>query len=179
MLKHIPNILTVMRIILVPFFPIAYLSDSPNNIRTALIIFIIAGLTDILDGFLARHFKLVTKLGSVLDPLADKFMLLTAVFTLYFAGDLHFVIPLIITTKELFMIIMGIILYFKKEKAVIPANKIGKTGTVLYSLAVFITVLFPGSIASWTSIFLAIGVKIAAIISYAVHYNRNVKPKVS
>lgn len=175
MYKHIPNVLTVLRIFLVPFFPIAYFSDSPNNTRNALIIFIIAGLTDILDGYLARHFNLITKVGTVLDPLADKLMLLTAVYTLFFAGDLHYIFPLIITAKEVFMILGGIFLYFKKEKSVIPANKIGKTGTVLYSLAVFITVIFPGSLASWISIFLAIIVKLIAIATYAVHYRKHVK----
>ncbi len=175
MYKHIPNILTVLRILLVPFFPIAYFSDSPNNTRIALFIFILAGLTDILDGYLARHFNLITKVGTVLDPLADKLMLLTAVYTLYFAGNLHPIFPIIITVKELFMILGGIFLYLKKEKAVIPANKIGKAGTVLYSLAVFITIIFPGSLASWISVFLAIIVKLVAIVTYAIHYKFHIK----
>ncbi len=170
MLKHIPNILTIIRLLLVPFFPIAYFSHSPDSHTIALVIFVIASATDFLDGYIAKKYNLITKIGTVLDPLADKLMLLTAIFTLYISGDLPVIIPIIVSTKEIFMILGGFFLYFRKEKSVIPANKIGKTATVLYTLAIFVTILFPASIASWILIISAILVKLIAISIYIFYY---------
>ena len=72
MLKKIPNILTIGRIIIVPFFVLAYYLPGFYGDFTALILFIVASFTDFLDGMLARMFGVESKLGELLDPIADK-----------------------------------------------------------------------------------------------------------
>ena len=176
MLKYIPNLLSIFRIILVPFFPIAYFSQSPNNHLIALTIFVIAGVTDFLDGYIARRFELTTRLGAVLDPIADKTMLLTAIITLYIGGALPLVIPIIVVGKELLMVYGGMFVYFKRKKTVIPANKVGKGATILYTVAVFVTILAPMSLASILLLSSAVLLKISAMVVYLVGYYKTIKP---
>jgi cardiolipin synthase len=176
MFKYIPNILTIIRLFLVPFFPIAYFSDSPNGHLIALIIFVIAGITDFLDGTIARKYNLTTKLGAVLDPLADKTMLLTAIISLYFGGDLPLIIPIIVVGKELLMVYGGLFVYFRRKKTVIPANNVGKGATILYTLAVFITILFPMSLPSILLLFSAVALKLIAMVVYLKGYYLDIKP---
>lgn len=175
MYKHIPNILTIIRMFLVPLFPLVYFSSMEHAHILALIIFLVAGLTDMLDGYLARKFELVTVIGTVLDPLADKLMLMTALISLYFDNALPIPILIIIILKELSMIISAIYMYFRKEKTVVPANIFGKMSTVLFSLAVFITILFPNSLASNIFIVLAVINSLTAMASYIHNYFKNVK----
>ena len=69
--KYIPNLLSVLRILLVPLFAILFLYEYPKYISAAIAVFILAGITDVVDGFLARKFCWITNIGKVLDPFAD------------------------------------------------------------------------------------------------------------
>ena len=77
---NLPNILTTIRLLLIPVFVLVFFSYGTQGLIYGAIIFLIAGFTDVLDGHIARKFNLVTKYGIVLDPLADKLMLLTVLF---------------------------------------------------------------------------------------------------
>lgn len=176
MLKYIPNTLTLIRLILVPFFPIAYFSNSPNNHLIALAIFIVAGITDFLDGYIARKFNLTTRLGAVIDPLADKSMLLTAIISLYIGDALPLIIPIIIVGKELLMVYGGLFVYFKRKKTVVPANKVGKGATLLYTVAVFVTILAPMSLLSILLLSSAVLLKLIAMGVYLNGYYKTIKP---
>ena len=103
-MKYLPNVLSISRIMLVPLFPFFYYSDISHGNLIALFIYVLAGLTDILDGFIARKFDLITRIGIVLDPFADKLMLLSVLFTLTFAEILPWFIVILVTIKESFMI---------------------------------------------------------------------------
>ncbi len=116
MLKHIPNILTTIRLFLVPLFALIYFSSMPNAMAISLAIFVIAGITDVLDGYIARRFELISAIGIALDPLADKLMLLTTLTCLYISGYLPFIILAIMYIKEFTMMITGVFMYFQKEK---------------------------------------------------------------
>ena len=74
---NVPNILTVIRLFLVPMFIIVFFSSLEKALLYSVLIFIIAGITDVLDGFIARKYNLITKWGQVVDPFADKMMQLT------------------------------------------------------------------------------------------------------
>ena len=74
---NIPNLLTIIRFILIPLFVYFYFSNEQFSLEIAAIVFILSGITDTLDGYIARRFNQVTRLGTVLDPLADKLMLIT------------------------------------------------------------------------------------------------------
>ena len=79
-LKHIPNVLSVIRILLV--FVFVYLVFAGDNLFAAVIVFLVAGATDVVDGFLARKYNWITNLGKLLDPFADKLMQCTVLVCL-------------------------------------------------------------------------------------------------
>lgn len=132
----LPNILTIFRLFLIPIFAILFFSNLPNNLIYSVVVFLTAGITDILDGYIARRYQLTTKLGIVLDPLADKLMIVSVLTCLVIKNYIPLWILMIILVKETFMILAGIKLY--NRNTVIPSNKFGKLTTVLFYIAIFI-----------------------------------------
>ncbi|WP_027626091.1 CDP-alcohol phosphatidyltransferase family protein [Clostridium lundense] len=133
---NLPNILTLFRMFLVPTFILVFFSDINNNIFYSILIFLLAGFTDVLDGYIARKHNLVTKWGIVLDPFADKLMLLTVLGCLAIDHIIPFWILIIVAIKELAMIIAGAILYNKDF--IIPSDKFGKIATCMFYFSIFI-----------------------------------------
>ncbi len=174
-MKYIPNILTIIRLLLVPLFPIVFFSPNENAHFYALIIFMVASITDFLDGYFARKYNVVSIIGIVLDPLADKLMLLTTLGCLYISEYIPIGVLIIILIKETSLVISGIFLYFMKEKTVIPSNKFGKMATVVFSLAIVLIIIFPDSIVSITTVFIAILLELLALSSYVSNYFRHIK----
>lgn len=160
---------------MVPLFAWIYFSDMPNANTWALTIFILAGITDILDGYIARRYNLITNIGIVLDPLADKLMLLTAILSLYIKNHMPLIVLVIMFAKEIFMIISGIYLYFRKDNIVIPSNIFGKLATVLFTIAIIISILSPDHWYATTAILIALLFKLIALSSYLRHYFTHVK----
>lgn len=139
--KYLPNILTTIRLLLV-FVYIAVYITIEKNVTYLMIIFFVAGATDILDGYIARKYHLITKWGQVMDPLADKLMQITVLVTLGLSGYIADWIVVIFLLKEAFMILSGVILYFKEEKVVIPSNYFGKVTTIMIYLAVVVSIVY-------------------------------------
>lgn len=132
---NIPNILTVIRLLLIPGFVYYFFSPMENGIRIAIVIFTAAGLTDILDGFIARRYNLITRLGIVLDPLADKLMLLTVLISITLKNQIPFWIIVVVTIKEV-LLILGAITLFNDHDIVVPANRFGKLSTIAFYIAI-------------------------------------------
>lgn len=132
---NIPNILTIIRFLLIPAFVYYFFSTLENGIQIATVILISAGLTDILDGYIARKYNLVTRLGIVLDPLADKLMLLTALISITVKNRIPFWIIIVVAIKETLMI-LGAITLFNDHDIVVPANKFGKLSTIAFYIAI-------------------------------------------
>ena len=174
-MKNIPNILTVIRLILAPVFVVVFFSGKENAHDLALIVYIVASFTDFLDGYLARRYNLITELGKVLDPFADKVMLITVLICLYIWGRIPLIIPVIVVVKEVFMIVSGLILYLRKERMVIPSNIFGKSATVMFMLSIMLLMIFPENDNFVYLLYLTILVKIIAFISYRITYVRNKK----
>ena len=126
----IPNIITTVRFLLVPVYPVVYSSSFKNAQLAALCIFVFAMLLDVADGFIARKFNMITALGKMLDPAADKCMVITVVATLVAAKRLSHWFLYFVLIKELIMIFSGSFIY-KKEKIIIPSNFFGKFATFL------------------------------------------------
>ena len=116
-LKNIPNILSVIRILLV--FVFIYVVFVPENIYLALFIFLLAGATDVIDGYLARRNNWITNLGKILDPLADKLMQCTVLVCLWIKHivPLWFVLPFF--AKEIFTLIIGLIVIRRRSVNVV------------------------------------------------------------
>lgn len=131
MQKNIPNILTILRFILIPV--ILYFIFTGHYLL-GFIFFTISGITDILDGAIARKFNLITNFGKLMDPLADKLTQISVLATLVFQNIIPFWILIIVLLKELLMIIGASFLYGKD--VVVYSKWFGKLATVLFYLAI-------------------------------------------
>ena len=132
---NIPNSLSVLRIFMVPAFIYYFFSDSGNSMTISFIIVLLAGFTDVLDGIIARKFNLITKIGIVLDPLADKMMLMTVLVSMTVKDMLPIWIMVIVALKELTMI-LGALMLHNKHEIVMPANVYGKAATLSFYVAI-------------------------------------------
>lgn len=135
----IPNILTTFRLIIIPFF--AYSVLSGQNIWISVSLFLLSGITDVVDGWIARRFDMITDVGSVYDPLVDKLMQITAVVCLTVKELIPLWVLGVVLLKELTMIIGGCILYFKK--IVVHSNWYGKLATVYFYAVMFVFIVCP------------------------------------
>ena len=135
----IPNILTTVRLFLVPLF--AYNLVIVKKPIAALLIFLLSGATDVLDGFIARKFNMVTKIGKVYDPLVDKLMQITAIICLAKEGFIPEWVIWFILFKEGTMIVGGIFLYC--HNVIIQSDWYGKGATVSFYTIIFFIIMFP------------------------------------
>ena len=138
---NLPNLLSTLRLVLVPVFCGVFFSGMPHAHRMAGIIFLVASLTDMLDGYLARKLNQITKLGRVLDPLADKLMTAAALVSLLICRMVPLWIVVIFVTKELLMGAGGLVLYGKISD--VPAsNMLGKAATTIFFVSIVAIMLF-------------------------------------
>ena len=129
--KQIPNILTIFRFILIPFIVLNLVYDS---YIAAFIIFTISGLTDILDGFIARKFNFITNFGKLIDPLADKCTQIITLGTLAIKDIIPMWIIIIVVLKEFIMVAGASFLYGKE--LVVSSRWYGKLATLLFYIAI-------------------------------------------
>lgn len=149
---NLANKLTVGRMICVPVFAVFAALAVRHGDRLwygmALMTFVIASITDMLDGMVARKYNMITKLGQFLDPLADK--LLTTVAFLYMlkGGVLSFEVVCILIVRELVVSAVRMISAGSVDKAIIPANMLGKAKTVL--MMAMIIIFYAGMAFAWS-----------------------------
>lgn len=136
MLKHIPNILTVIRLLLIPLI-VFYIFTG--NYILAFVFFTISGITDIADGFIARKFNLISNFGKLMDPLADKLTQIATLASLVFTDIIPVWILLVVFLKEFIMICGASFLYGKD--VVVYSKWYGKLATVLLYIAIVISLL--------------------------------------
>lgn len=139
---NLPNKLTILRIILVPFFVLFMLLSGdifPHRNLAALAIFGIASYTDHLDGKIARRDHLITNFGKLMDPLADKIMVMSALVCFVANGMTNTVFVLLIMVRE--FAVTSIRLIAVEQGRVIPANNWGKAKTVSQIVAICIVLL--------------------------------------
>ena len=137
MINKIPNILTIGRILIVPFFVLAFYLPGFYGDFTALILFIVASFTDFLDGMLARLLGEESKLGELLDPIADKIIVATALILLVMDGTIrHYevIAAIIILTREI--LISGLREFLAKGKIKLPVSNLAKLKTVLQMISI-------------------------------------------
>lgn len=134
--KQIPNILTVIRFFLV--FPLIFFAYQEDYIIAA-IIFTISGITDVLDGIIARKFNLISDFGKLMDPLADKLNQISIIAVLTIKGIIPFWILGILLAKELSMILGASFLY--EKNTVVSSSWYGKLATVILYIAVVLSLI--------------------------------------
>jgi|TARA_X000001036_G_C20517085_1_gene740567 cardiolipin synthase (CMP-forming) len=137
MIKKIPNILTIGRIIIVPFFVLAFYLPGFYGDLTACVLFVIASFTDFLDGMLARMMGEESKLGELLDPIADKIIVATALILLVMSGTIrHYevIAAIIILTREI--LISGLREFLARGSIKLPVTNLAKLKTFLQMIAI-------------------------------------------
>lgn len=168
-LWNVPNMLSLTRLLCVPVFLVLFFVFAPNYLP-ALVVFVLASLTDVFDGFIARKYNLQTPLGTVLDPLADKLLKASTLFAFAFNSIVEWWFFGVVCAIDLTMIITGTVLF--RKQIVIPSNIIGKTGTFAMTVGLLMC-FFPKVFAPWNEYVLYIGLGIAissAILYFAFNY---------
>ena len=175
-MKHIPNILSSLRIVMVGVFAWLFLSARiPAHYYWALGVFVLAFLTDVLDGFLARTFNWVTPVGKLLDPLADKLMAITALVVILIGKSgqslfwIYLALVILVGVKEILMLVGGMIML--RQRKVAYSDWYGKTATGLFAIGIALTLLsfVFDSIEPWNIAVLSasIGLSYVALAHYA------------
>jgi len=140
-LKYIPNILSAIRLMLVPVFVYSFFAYYEDKIYIPLCVFVVAGMTDIIDGYLARRNKWITDLGKFLDPFADKLLQCSVLVCFAIKNPDLWWIAAMFTAKELFMI-CGALITFKKIKVTVKSKWYGKLTTAVFYVIAFLVFIF-------------------------------------
>ena len=139
-LKNIPNILSTIRICLVFVFVALFFNDK---IVAALLVFLLAGATDIVDGYLARKYNWITNLGKILDPVADKLMQCTVLVCLYVGGYIPIFLVIPFFLKEFCSLLMGFIV-IKRRNVTIVSKWFGKLTVCIFYATIAAAIIFKG-----------------------------------
>lgn len=168
---NLPNLLTMLRMAMIALFLHLFAMDM---LYGALAVYLLAFLTDVLDGYIARKRNLITSFGKLMDPLADKLMLITALAALLSRGWVPVWVLVVIVAKELFMVWGGMAL-LRRRKIVVQADRIGKLATGLFMLAVVATFLHPYlAPVDYILQCAAVAVSLLAMVHYTIHALRNI-----
>ena len=127
---NLPNVLTVIRILLVPVLVVALLDKTGGGDLLAAIVFAAASLTDAIDGWLARSRGSVTTFGKLMDPIADKLLIVAALVALVSLGRLEAWVAMVIIAREFAVTVLRVAVG-SQQGVVIPAGQFGKLKTVL------------------------------------------------
>ncbi len=189
---NLANSLSIIRIILVPIFMVFMLNQKPFGLLIAAGIFVVAGCTDILDGYIARKQETVSTMGKFLDPMADKLLITAGLISLVYLGYLNPWFALIIISREFAVSWLRLIL--AAQGVIVMASKLGKLKNVLQIVAVvslivhaaFQTVWFQESalrfflfIPSWLiaplALYLAVILTVVSGVEYFYRNRKNIR----
>lgn len=163
MLKFVPNLLTILRFLLIPIIVIACVQ---GDYILAIVVFTVSGITDILDGTIARKYNLISDFGKLMDPLADKATQISLLTTLFIKGVIPIWILAVVVLKEFCMVSGASFLYGKE--LVVSSKWYGKLATVLFYAAMVISLLLEQIGESTSSLIKAIGVADNILYYFAV-----------
>lgn len=165
---NVPNMLTILRVIMIPFFVVFMLLNITDYDKyIALTIFVVASLTDALDGYLARKNNLVTNFGKFMDPLADKLLVSAAMICLIDTGKLASWVVIVIISRE--FIISGFRLVASDNGIVIAASWWGKIKTVTQMVMIIVLIADLGGVFTTVEtvlVFLAVILTVISLVDY-------------
>ncbi len=175
---NIPNLLTLLRIALIPFFVGAYDPESVSRTLLSAAIFMLAASTDLLDGYLARRRSEVTKVGKLLDPLADKLLVVSALILLVGHGAIPSWLAILLIGREL--AVTGLRAVAAAESIILPAESGGKYKTVAQIVAIpFLLVESPATPPlfhqiGWLFLILATGLSLSSAVQHFTNFLRQI-----
>ena len=167
---NLPNKLTILRTLMIPVFLFFLLTDCAGDYSKwiAVVVFILASLTDFLDGHIARKYNLVTNFGKFMDPLADKLLVCSALICLIELGQLPAWMVIIIISRE--FIISGFRLVASDNGVVIAASYWGKFKTTFQMIGVVLLIFNIPALSTLTTIivWIALALTVISLVDYIV-----------
>jgi CDP-diacylglycerol---glycerol-3-phosphate 3-phosphatidyltransferase len=158
---NLPNLLTVLRIMLVPVLVVALLGNTPSGDVLAAIVFSLASLTDFVDGYLARARDSITTFGKLMDPLADKLLVVAALVSLVSLHRLAAWVAMVIITRELAVTVLR--LGATQAGVVVAASMFGKIKTCLQIAAILAVIAYHHGQPVWVSALLYLTVLVTVL----------------
>jgi CDP-diacylglycerol---glycerol-3-phosphate 3-phosphatidyltransferase len=146
---NVPNVLTVVRILLVPVLVVALLGNTPDGDVLAAIVFAVASITDFVDGYIARSSGAVTTFGKLMDPVADKLLVIAALVSLVSLGRLEAWVAMVIIAREFAVTVLR--MGAAQQGVVIAANTLGKAKTCVQIAAILALIAFPSQ-PTWVTL---------------------------
>lgn len=163
----LPNLMSLFRLLLIPLIIWQYIGKA--NFKTAALLIVLSGATDVADGFVARKFNMVSDLGKILDPMADKLTQIAIVICLTVHYRLMKILAAVFITKELVMIVLGLVT-IKQTDTVNSSKWYGKATTVFMYFTMMVLILVPSISLSIANVL--IGICIAFVIFSLLMYMR-------
>ena len=167
---NVPNALTILRMIMIPLMVYVFQNFGA---APALIVYAAASLTDVLDGYIARKYNQMTDFGKLMDPLADKLMVVAMLLMLSLKQYIPIWVLVVVVLKELAMV-AGAALLLSGRKVVVMANKLGKAATAAFFVSIVLVCLgdlyLPLRQIGTALIYVAVAVSLVAMASYARAY---------
>lgn len=136
---NLPNLVTTIRVLLIPVFVLVFVKDSPARSLLAALVFLLAALTDFIDGYLARRRGQTTLAGTLFDPVADKLLVISALILLVDYNRVPAWMAVIIITRE--VAVTGLRAMAILKGIVIPAERLGKVKLVVQIIAILLLIL--------------------------------------
>jgi CDP-diacylglycerol---glycerol-3-phosphate 3-phosphatidyltransferase len=172
---NLPNVLTLVRIMLVPVVVVALLSATPNGSVFAAAVFALAAVTDGLDGYLARSRMSITNFGKVMDPIADKLLIAAALISLVSLHRLAGWVAMVIIARE--FAVSGLRVAAGQQGVVIPATPLGKAKTMVQVIAVFALIAVDDTHVWWVqaAVYLMVLVTIVSGADYFLNFRRRIE----
>jgi CDP-diacylglycerol--glycerol-3-phosphate 3-phosphatidyltransferase len=163
---NVPNVLTVIRILLVPVLVVALLAKTDGGDLMAALVFAAASLTDFIDGHLARSRNSVTTFGKLMDPLADKLLIIAALVSLVSLGRLDAWVAMVIIAREFAVTVLRVAAG-TQQGVVIPASPLGKLKTATQVVMVLALIAFSGGgVAIDLLIYITVAITVLSGLDY-------------
>ena len=174
---NLPNVLTLLRILLVPVLVVALTVETDNGDTLAAIVFAVAALTDGLDGYLARSRQSITTFGKVMDPIADKLLIAAALIALVSLERLDAWVAMVIIARE--FAVSGLRIAAGQQGVVIPATLLGKAKTVIQIAAVMALIAAPEPSAAWVDalVYSMVALTVVSGADYFLNFRRRLEAR--
>ena len=171
---NVPNVLTLVRIMLVPVLVVALLDETPNGDTIAAIVFAIAALTDGLDGYIARSREAITTFGKVMDPIADKLLIAAALISLVSLDRVAAWVAMVIIARE--FAVSGLRVAAGQQGVVIPASLLGKAKTIL-QIGMVMALIAADSGDAWVQalVYLAVAMTVISGADYFLNVRKRIE----
>jgi CDP-diacylglycerol--glycerol-3-phosphate 3-phosphatidyltransferase len=172
---NVPNVLTLLRILLVPVLVVALLSKAPNGSALAAGVFALAAITDGLDGYIARSRRVITTFGKVMDPIADKLLIAAALISLVSLNRVEPWVAMVIIARE--FAVSGLRVAAGVQGVVIPASALGKAKTIAQVAAIMALIAAHDAGDWWVQVllYLAVAITLASGADYFLNFRRRIE----